>query len=132
MDNDVVEESLVTFQCGQTGESRGKLLCLGCHFTTFEIYSPEVVLRTSTALQELKIFPNERVIYSGGVVVESSPSPTPDQCWCVSGRPIRPSFGCGTGSQTGLVAGGAALGICRSSEFRYSLDQYRRQERIES
>jgi extracellular factor (EF) 3-hydroxypalmitic acid methyl ester biosynthesis protein len=69
MENGVVKDSLVRFQSSQGSEGRGNLLRLSRHAVTFEVYSPDVVLRTSEVLQEFKIFSNEQVVYSGRAVV---------------------------------------------------------------
>jgi len=69
MDDTIPKENLVMFRNSQAGEGRGHLLRLTRHAVAFEIFSPEVVLRTSEALQEFKIFSQERLVYSGRAVV---------------------------------------------------------------
>ncbi|MCU0782647.1 MAG: class I SAM-dependent methyltransferase [Verrucomicrobia bacterium] len=69
MDDTIPRENLVTFQNSQGMDIRANLLRLSRHAATFEVYSSDLVLRTSEALQEFKIFSNERVVYSGRAVV---------------------------------------------------------------
>lgn len=69
MENVVVNASQVSFLNGLGSESRGTLLRLSRHGAAFELPGSEVVLRTSEALREFKIFAGERVVYSGRAVV---------------------------------------------------------------
>ena len=71
METSVVKESLVTFQNSQGSEGRGNLLRLSRHAATFEIYSPDVVLRTSEVLAGFKIVWQDRTLYSGRAVVHN-------------------------------------------------------------
>jgi extracellular factor (EF) 3-hydroxypalmitic acid methyl ester biosynthesis protein len=71
MEETTLRENLVMFKNSQESESRGNLLRLSRHAASFEIYSPDLVLRTSEALREFKIFSKERVIYSGRAVVRN-------------------------------------------------------------
>jgi extracellular factor (EF) 3-hydroxypalmitic acid methyl ester biosynthesis protein len=66
-----IKESLVMCQTGQGIEVRAALL----HFTrqqaVIEIYSPDLLLRTSEVLSDFKILLNDRAVYSGRGVVGS-------------------------------------------------------------
>src|SRR5258706_307433 len=69
MDQIAQNESLVTFRTSQGFEVRASLLRLSRHSASFEIYSPDAILRTSESLGEFKILVNDRAVYSGRAVV---------------------------------------------------------------
>jgi extracellular factor (EF) 3-hydroxypalmitic acid methyl ester biosynthesis protein len=62
-------ESCVIFQAGDGLEVRGTLLRLSRHAVAFEIFNPDVTLRTSEVLNGFKIIVGERTIFFGRAVV---------------------------------------------------------------
>jgi len=66
---DVQKDSLVTFQTSQGLELRGSLVRLTRLCAVFEIYSPNSALRVSEALNDFRIFSNDRLAYCGRAVV---------------------------------------------------------------
>jgi extracellular factor (EF) 3-hydroxypalmitic acid methyl ester biosynthesis protein len=67
--NNPVDESLVTFRTSQGLETRASLLRLSRHAAAIEIYSPDVVLRTSEVLSDFRIMVHDRTVYSGRTVI---------------------------------------------------------------
>lgn len=65
------EGSLIVFQTAQSGEIRGSLLKLTCHLAVVEIYNPNIILRSSEVLTDVKIVIQSRIIYSGRAVVSN-------------------------------------------------------------
>ena len=62
-------ESVVLFRTSQAIEVRASLLRLDRYAASFEIYSPDTVMQTSEALEDFKIFINDRPVYVGRAVV---------------------------------------------------------------
>ncbi len=65
------KESLVVCKTAQGVELRGSLLRLTRFSAAFELYSAQVVLRTSEVLSEFRILDNDYTLYSGRAVVSS-------------------------------------------------------------
>src|SRR5512135_2493922 len=59
-----ISESLVTCQTGQGVEVRASLQHLTRYLAVFEIYNPDLGLRTSEVLGDFRIVLNGRVVYS--------------------------------------------------------------------
>lgn len=71
MENAAIKENLVTYQNSQGTEGRGTVLRMGRHAIAFEVYSSDIVLRTSEVLREFKIIWHDRTLYSGRAVVKN-------------------------------------------------------------
>jgi extracellular factor (EF) 3-hydroxypalmitic acid methyl ester biosynthesis protein len=69
MDDMTLKASRVAFQSSQGHELQGGLLRLSRHAAAFELYSADVVLRTSQTLQEFRVYSHTQVVYSGRAVV---------------------------------------------------------------
>src|SRR5437899_9341108 len=63
------KDALVTFRTSQGAEVRASLLSLTRYAVSFEIYSPDTVIKSSEVLEEFQIFAGERALYSGRSVV---------------------------------------------------------------
>src|SRR6266571_5486516 len=61
--------SMVGFKTSQGLEVQATLIKLTPQSVTFEMYSPETVLRLSEMLSEFRIFADARPVYSGNAVV---------------------------------------------------------------
>ena len=61
--------SMVGFTTSQGLEAQGTLIRLTPQSVTFELYSPQTVLRLSEVLSEFRIFADARPVYSGKAVV---------------------------------------------------------------
>ena len=66
-----ISNSQVTCQTGQGVEIHATLLHLTRYLAVFEIYNPDLALRTSEVLGDFRIVLNGRVVYSGRAVVGS-------------------------------------------------------------
>jgi extracellular factor (EF) 3-hydroxypalmitic acid methyl ester biosynthesis protein len=66
-----ISDSLVTCQTGQGTEVRARLLHLTRYLAAFEVYNPDLALRTSEVLGDFRIVLNGRAVYSGRAVVGS-------------------------------------------------------------
>src|SRR6266404_6368812 len=69
MEKRETKDSFVTFRTSQGFEVRASVLSLTRHAAAFEVYSAETVIKASEALEEFKIFVNEKPTYSGRAVV---------------------------------------------------------------
>jgi extracellular factor (EF) 3-hydroxypalmitic acid methyl ester biosynthesis protein len=63
------KDNMVTFRTSQGLETRAGLLSLTRHAATFEIYSPDAVLKTSEVLDDFKIYVRDLPVYTGRTVV---------------------------------------------------------------
>jgi len=63
------KSGLVTFRAAQGLDLRGSLLRFTRHEATFEVYIPNLVIRTSEVLEDFKVFVQDRLVYSGRAVV---------------------------------------------------------------
>ena len=73
MQNDIAEikDTLARFQTNQGVEVQATLLRLTRFVAVFEVYSQQVVLRTSEVLSEFHVLFQERAVYAGRAVVSS-------------------------------------------------------------
>jgi extracellular factor (EF) 3-hydroxypalmitic acid methyl ester biosynthesis protein len=67
-----VKDTLAVFRTSQGVEIRGTLLRLTRYAAAFEVYNPDAVIRTSEALEDFRIFINDRPVYAGRAVVRDS------------------------------------------------------------
>jgi extracellular factor (EF) 3-hydroxypalmitic acid methyl ester biosynthesis protein len=72
MENVDQKESLVTFRTSQEIEVRATLLSLTPYAATFEVYSPETVIRTSEVLEAFQVLLGDETVYSGRAVVRDA------------------------------------------------------------
>jgi extracellular factor (EF) 3-hydroxypalmitic acid methyl ester biosynthesis protein len=72
MDTSASGESLAVFRTSQGVEVRATVLHLNRYAASFEVYSPETVIRVSELLEEFKILIGERVVYAGRAVVRDA------------------------------------------------------------
>jgi extracellular factor (EF) 3-hydroxypalmitic acid methyl ester biosynthesis protein len=70
--NPELKDSLAVFKTSQGIEIRATLLRLTLYGATFEIYSPDAVIRTSEVLEDFKVYINDKPVYSGRAVVRES------------------------------------------------------------
>jgi extracellular factor (EF) 3-hydroxypalmitic acid methyl ester biosynthesis protein len=66
-----IKDNLVICRSNQGVEIRASLLRLTRFQAVFEIYDPNLVLRTSEVLSDFQVISNERTLYSGKAVVSS-------------------------------------------------------------
>jgi extracellular factor (EF) 3-hydroxypalmitic acid methyl ester biosynthesis protein len=64
-----ISDSLVTCQTSQGAGVHASLLHLTRYLAVFEIYNPDLALRTSEVLEEFRIVLDGRAVYSGRAVV---------------------------------------------------------------
>jgi extracellular factor (EF) 3-hydroxypalmitic acid methyl ester biosynthesis protein len=71
MEIDTIKDGLAVFRTAQGGEVRAALLRLTRYDAAFEVYSPEVVIRTSEVLEGFTVFLRDQPAYSGRAVVQN-------------------------------------------------------------
>jgi len=61
---------MVTFRTSLGAEVRATLLRLTRHDAGLEVYTPDIVIRTSEVLEDFKVFIRDQAVYSGRTVVQ--------------------------------------------------------------
>jgi extracellular factor (EF) 3-hydroxypalmitic acid methyl ester biosynthesis protein len=67
-----IKDALITFRTSQGAEIRASLLSLTRYAVSFEVYSPDTVLKSSEVLEEFQIFAGDRPLYAGRAVVRDT------------------------------------------------------------
>ena len=71
MEIGTVKDSLAVFRTAQGTEVRAELVRLTRYDAAFEVYGPDIVIRTSEVLEGFTVFLRDQPAYSGRAVVQS-------------------------------------------------------------